>query len=69
MKVILENWKKYVEEGYDVKGKSLEKIISELKQLSNSTFIYFDTETLGLDLKNDQITQLAYAIYKNGQES
>ena len=69
MKILLENWKKYVEEGYDVKGKSLEKIISELQVLSNSTFIYFDTETLGLDPKSDQITQLAYAIYKNGQES
>lgn len=69
MKVLLENWKKYVEEGYDVKGKNLDKIISELKELSNSTFVYFDTETLGLNLKDDQITQLAYAIYKNGQES
>lgn len=69
IKILLENWKKYVEEGYDVKGKSLEKIISELQELSNSTFIYFDTETLGLDPKSDQITQLAYAIYKNGQES
>jgi DNA polymerase III epsilon subunit-like protein len=69
IKVLLENWKKYVEEGYDVKGKSLEKIISELQQMSNSTFIYFDTETLGLSPKDDQITQLAYAIYKNGQET
>lgn len=69
IKVLLENWKKYLEEGYDIKGKSLEKIISELQELSNSTFIYFDTETLGINLKDDQITQLAYAIYKNGQES
>lgn len=70
MKVLLENWKKYIQEaGYDVKGKSLEKIISELQELSNSTFIYFDTETLGINLKDDQITQLAYAIYKNGQET
>lgn len=70
IKVLLENWKKYLEEGYDVKGKSLEQIIAELQELiSNSTFIYFDTETLGINLKDDQITQLAYAIYKNGQES
>jgi DNA polymerase III epsilon subunit-like protein len=69
MKILLENWKKYVEEGYDVKGKSLEKIISQIQELSKSTFIYFDTETLGLNLKDDQITQLAYAIYKNGEES
>lgn len=69
IKVLLENWRKYVKEGYDVKGKSLEKIISELQELSNSTFIYFDTETLGINLKEDQITQLAYIIYKNGQES
>lgn len=69
MKVLLENWKKYIKEGYDVKGKSLEKVIFELQELSNSTFIYFDTETLGINLKDDQITQLAYAIYKNGQES
>lgn len=69
IKVLLEKWKKYVEEGYDVKGKSLDKIISELQQMSNSTFIYFDTETLGLSPKDDQITQLAYAIYNNGQET
>jgi DNA polymerase III epsilon subunit-like protein len=69
IKALLESWKKYVEEGYDVKGKSLERIISEIQELSKSSFIYFDTETLGLDPKSDQITQLAYAIYKNGQES
>lgn len=70
MKVIFENWRKYIEEGgYDVKGKSLEQIIAELQELSKSTFVYFDTETLGINLKFDQITQLAYAIYKNGQET
>lgn len=69
IKVLLENWKKYVEEGYDTKGKSLEQVISELQEMSKSTFVYFDTETLGINLKNDQITQIAYAIYKNGQES
>ena len=69
MKVIFENWRKYLDEGYDIKGKNLEQIITELQELSKSTFVYFDTETLGINLKDDQITQLAYAIYKNGQET
>ena len=75
MKVLLENWKKYINEAPETKkkaskpeNKTLKQYITELDQLSNGTFIYFDTETLGLSSKDDQITQLAYSIIKGGQK-
>jgi hypothetical protein len=75
MKILLENWKKYINENSETKKKSskaekedLKQVIAELDQLSNNTFIYFDTETLGLTSKEDQITQLAYTIIKGGQK-
>jgi DNA polymerase III epsilon subunit-like protein len=62
VKVLLENWKNYLKEKIEVKGKNLEQLIIELQDLSKSSFIFFDTETMGLYSKNDQITQLAYVI-------
>ena len=51
MKVLLENWKKYINEAPETKKKAskpekktLKQVIDELDQLSNGTFIYFDTD-------------------------
>lgn len=75
MKVIFENWRKYVDEAAKpksaLKNKSLE-ILPKLKEvkdnldelLTNSVFIFFDTETTGLSSEMDQITELAYGIFQ-----
>jgi DNA polymerase III alpha subunit (gram-positive type) len=78
MKVILENWRRFVDEAASpkstLKNKSLEIIpkLKEMKEtldnlLSNSIFIFFDTETTGLSGDFDQITELAYGIFQGEQ--
>jgi len=78
MKVILENWRRFVDEAASpkstLKNKSLEIIpkLKEMKEtldnlLSNSIFIFFDTETTGLSGDFDQITELAYGVFQGEQ--
>ena len=78
MKVILENWRRFVDEAgkpkSTLKDKSLEIIpkLKEIKEtlddlLSNSIFIFFDTETTGLSGDLDQITELAYGVFQGEQ--
>lgn len=70
IKKLLENWQKYIEEAehFESENKNLSEVISALEKLVETPFIFFDTETLGLNPKFDQIIQLAYSIYKNNQK-
>lgn len=51
MKQLLENWQKYIEEAehFESENKNLNEVISSLEKLVETPFIFFDTETLGLN--------------------
>jgi DNA polymerase III epsilon subunit-like protein len=75
MKVIFENWRKYLDEAPKAKKqeepllKVLEQAINQLEIDSKYPYMFFDTETMGFSAQYDQITQLALAIVeKRGQE-
>lgn len=75
MKVIFENWRKYLDEAPKAKKQEepllnvLEQAINQLEIDSKYPYMFFDTETMGLSAQYHQITQLAYAIVeKRGEE-
>lgn len=67
--IIREQVEETVEENVETKGKSYAEMKQTLDDLRNSTFIYFDTETMGFDPKTDQITQLGYQslVFQDGK--
>jgi hypothetical protein len=69
LKKLLENWQHYIEEAehFDSENKNLSQVISSLEQLVQKPFIFYDTETLGLNPERDQIIQLGYSVYINNE--
>ena len=71
MKLILENWRKYVlKEAYilddDFFEASIEQLFDKLKDFGDNTWIFFDTETTGFEPKTAQLTEIAaVAAYPN----
>lgn len=75
MKVIFENWRRYLDEAPKTKKQEepllnvLEQAINQLEIDSKYPYMFFDTETMGLSAQYHQITQLAFAIVeKRGKE-
>ena len=72
------DWKKWkslklqesIEENVQTRGLSYSQMKAELDRLRDSTFIFFDTETMGFDPKFDQITQIGFGSisYQDGKE-
>jgi len=72
------DWKKWkslnlqesLEEEIQTTGLSYSQMKNELDKLRDSTFIFFDTETMGFNPEFDQITQIGFSSisYKDGKE-
>jgi DNA polymerase III epsilon subunit-like protein len=74
MKLLLENWRKYVlKEAYilddDFFEASIEQLFEKLKDFGDNTWIFFDTETTGFKPETAQLTEIAAvaAFPKNWQ--
>jgi len=71
MKLLLENWRKYVlKEAYilddDFFEASIEQLFDKLKDFGDNTWIFFDTETTGFKPETAQLTEIAaVAAYPN----
>ncbi|MAH46188.1 hypothetical protein CMI37_10175 [Candidatus Pacearchaeota archaeon] len=71
MKLLLENWRKYVlKEAYilddDFFEASIEQLFEKLKDFGDNTWIFFDTETTGFEPESAQLTEIgAIAAYPN----
>jgi DNA polymerase III epsilon subunit-like protein len=71
MKLLLENWRKYVlKEGYilddDFFEASIEQLFDKLKDFGDNTWIFFDTETTGFKPETAQLTEIgAIAAHPN----
>ena len=71
MKLLLENWRKYVlKEAYilddDFFEASIEQLFEKLKDFGDNTWIFFDTETTGFKPETAQLTEIAaVAAYPN----
>jgi DNA polymerase III epsilon subunit-like protein len=71
MKLLLENWRKYVlKEGYilddDFFEASIEQLFEKLKDFGDNTWIFFDTETTGFKPETAQLTEIgAIAAHPN----
>jgi len=71
MKLLLENWRKYVlKEAYilddDFFDASIEQLFEKLKDFGDNTWIFFDTETTGFKPETAQLTEIAaVAAYPN----
>ena len=71
MKLILENWRKYVlQEAYILDSEffnnSIEQLFEKLKDFGDNTWIFFDTETTGFRPKTAQLTEIgAIAAHPN----
>jgi len=71
MKLLLENWRKYVlKEAYilddDFFEASIEQLFENLKDFGDNTWIFFDTETTGFKPETAQLTEIAaVAAYPN----
>ena len=64
MKLLLENWRKYVlKEAYilddDFFEASIEQLFDKLKDFGDNTWIFFDTETTGFKPETAQLTEIA----------
>jgi len=64
MKLLLENWRKYVlKEAYilddDFFEASIEQLFEKLKDFGDNTWIFFDTETTGFKPETAQLTEIA----------
>lgn len=71
-KDFLDMWRNpenYLNEEIDFKDKSYKDMLTELTELENCTFIFFDTETMGFLPETDQITQIAASgiDFENGK--
>jgi DNA polymerase III alpha subunit (gram-positive type) len=72
------DWKKWnsfklqenLEEEVQTSGLAYSQMKKELDNLRDSTFIFFDTETMGFNPKYDQITQIGFSSisFQNGKE-
>ena len=72
------DWKKWkslrlqenLEETIKTRGLSYSQMKEELDKLRDSTFIFFDTETMGFNPEFDQITQIGFdsVSYQDGKE-
>ena len=71
MKLLLENWRKYLlKEAYilddDFFEASIEQLFDKLKDFGDNTWIFFDTETTGFEPETAQLTEIAaVAAYPN----
>ena len=71
MKLLLENWRKYLlKEAYilddDFFEASIEQLFDKLKDFGDNTWIFFDTETTGFKPETAQLTEIAaVAAYPN----
>jgi len=71
MKLLLENWRKYVlKEAYildsDFFEASIPQLFEKLKDFGGNTWIFFDTETTGFTPETKQLTEIgAIAAYPN----
>jgi len=71
MKLLLENWRKYVlKEAYilddDFFEASIEQLFDKLKDFGDNTWVFFDTETTGFKPESAQLTEIAaVAAYPN----
>ena len=71
MKLLLENWRKYLlKEAYilddDFFESSIEQLFEKLKDFGDNTWIFFDTETTGFKPETAQLTEIAaVAAYPN----
>ena len=71
MKLLLENWRKYLlKETYilddDFFEASIEQLFEKLKDFGDNTWIFFDTETTGFKPETAQLTEIAaVAAYPN----
>jgi DNA polymerase III epsilon subunit-like protein len=73
------DWKKWktlklkenLEEVVQTRGLSYSQMKMELDRLRDSTFIFFDTETMGFNPEFDQITQIGFSSisHKDGKEA
>jgi DNA polymerase III epsilon subunit-like protein len=64
MKLLLENWRKYVlKEAYilddDFFESSIEQLFEKLKDFGDNTWVFFDTETTGFKPESAQLTEIA----------
>jgi len=67
MKLLLENWRKYLlKEAYildeDFFEASIETLFQKLKTFGNHSWIFFDTETTGFDPNEGQLTEIAAIV-------
>ena len=66
MKLLLENWRKFVSEGYIIDDPKYNAPIRELFRVleayNNNTWIFFDTETTGFNPLNDQLTEIGAIV-------
>ena len=67
MKLLLENWRKYLlKEAYildeDFFDASIETLFKKLKTFGNHNWIFFDTETTGFDPNEGQLTEIAAVV-------
>ena len=71
MKLLLEDWRKYIlKEAYilddDFFEASIEQLFEKLKDFGDNTWIFFDTETTGFKPETAQLTEIAaVAAYPN----
>jgi DNA polymerase III epsilon subunit-like protein len=71
MKLLLENWRKYLlKEAYildsDFFDASIEQLFEKLKDFGDNTWIFFDTETTGFKPETAQLTEIgAIAAHPN----
>ena len=59
MKFLFENWRRYLTEDSKALGIGAQGIQERLKGYSDYTWIFFDTETMGLGPSKDQLTEIA----------
>lgn len=59
MKLLFENWRKYLTEDSKALGIGAQGILERLRGYLEHTWVFFDTETMGLGPHKDQITEIA----------
>ena len=81
MKLLLENWQRYLlTESYildeDFFESSIQQLFDKLKAFGDSTWIFFDTETTGFKPESAQLTEIGafsharqLAVYRGRSET